>query len=119
MGSLSIDVNLPDKEIFSEIQQCVGKAEYKVKTIVPNQTIIAEGNRDFSWTIVIILIILIWPAALVYYYTRQRSSVTATITKDNEGKCNVTITSNGNSGDNIIELIESVLQDDNEESDVD
>ena len=77
-------------EVFSEIQQCVGTANYKVKIIVPNQTVIAEGKRDFSWIVIIILALVFLPAALVYYFTRQ-SSITATITKDSEDECNVTI----------------------------
>lgn len=111
MGSFSMDVKMSPSEVFSEIQHCVGTADYKVKTIIPNQSVIAEGNRDFSWIIVIILAILIWPAALVYYFTRQRSSITATITKDNEDNCSVTLTSNGNSGDDVLKLIENVLTD--------
>ncbi len=109
MGSYSVDLEIPANEVFSEIQQCVGTADYKVKTIVPNQTVIAEGNRDFSWVIVIILIILIWPAALVYYFTRQRSSITATITTNEKG-CSLSMTSNGNSGDKILELVKNIFQ---------
>ena len=109
MGSYSVDLDIPANEVFSEIQQCVGTADYKVKTIVPNQTVIAEGNRDFSWAIVIILIILIWPAALVYYFTRQRSSITGTITTNEKG-CSLSMTSNGNPGDEILELVKNIFQ---------
>jgi len=109
VGSFTADVKMSPGEAFSEIQQCVGLADYKVKTVVPNQSVIAEGNRDFSWAIVIILVILIWPAALVYYFTRQRSSITATITKDGENECSVTVTSNGNTGDKILLLVQDVL----------
>jgi len=111
MGSYSKDLDLPAHEAFSEIQQCIGASNYKVKTIVANQSVIAEGNRDFSWVIVIILIILIWPAALVYYFTRQRSSITATIAKTGEKGCSLTITSNGNSGDDILKLVKDVFED--------
>jgi len=110
MASLSMDVKMSTSEVFSEIQHCIGTANYKVKTIVQNQSVIAEGARDFSWVIIIILALVFWPAALVYYFTRQRSSITATINKNNENECNVTITSNGNSGYDLIKLIENVLQ---------
>ncbi len=109
MGSYSVDLETPANEVFSEIQQCIGTANYKVKTIVPNQSVIAEGNRDFSWAIMIILIILIWPAALVYYFTRQRSSITATITATEKG-CSLALTSNGNSGEKILELVKDIFQ---------
>ena len=116
MTSFSMDLNMPVSEAFSEIQQCVGAADYKVKTIVANQTIIAEGARDFSWIIIIILALVFWPAALVYYFTRQRSSITATINKDSENECNITITSNGNTGENLIKLIKDVLQEEKSKS---
>ncbi len=110
MASFSKDLDIPPDEAFSEIQQCIGTADYKVKTVVANQSVIAEGSRDFSWAIVIILIILIWPAALVYYFTRQRSSITATITKKDEKSSNVTLTSNGKSGEEMVALIIKVFE---------
>jgi hypothetical protein len=48
---------------FPKIQQAIGSSDYKIKTIEANKTIIAEGNREFSWAMVIILPILICPAA--------------------------------------------------------
>ncbi len=116
MASFSMVLKMPVNEVFSETLHCIGTADYKVKTIVLNQSVIAEGNRDFSWVIVIILAILLWPAAIVYYFTRQRSSITATISNDSENECSLTITSNGNSGDNLTRLIQNVLQEDKAES---
>jgi len=115
VGSYSKDLELPANEVFSEIQQCIGDADYKVQTVIPNQSIIAEGSRDFSWVIMIILILLIWPAALVYYFTRQRSSITATITKNDEKTCNLTVNANGESGEDLIDLIIDVFQKENKE----
>ena len=108
-----MDVKSPVSEVFSEIQQCIGKANYKVTSIVPDQMVIAEGKREFSWGIVIVLVLLIWPFAIVYFFTRQRSSVSATFTKDNENECTVTITSNGKTGDNFIKLVRHVFQEEN------
>ena len=102
----------PD-EVFSEVQQCVGTANYKVKTIVSNQSVIAEGKRDFSWAIVIILAILLWPAAIVYYFTRQRSSVTATISKTETG-CILSVASNGNSSEGLMDMIEDAFKSEEE-----
>ena len=110
MPSFSIDLDIPPNEAFSEIQQCVGVVDYKVKTSIPNQSIIAEGKRDFSWVIVIILAILLWPAAIVYYFTRQRSSITATVTKNDEKGCNLTVNSNGESADKVMDLIWDIFK---------
>ena len=112
MPSFSIDLDIPPNEAFSEIQQCIGDVDYKVKTIIPNQSVIAEGGRDFNWITVIILAILLWPAALVYYLTRQRSSITATITKNDEKGCNLTVNSNGESGDHVLDLILDIFEGD-------
>jgi len=78
--------------------------------------ITAEGKREFSWVIVIILAILIWPAALVYYFTRQRSSMTATLNSTKENECHLTMSSNGEAGDDIIEMIEHVFEDEKPEN---
>ena len=109
MSSFSIDLDMFPNETFSEIQQCIGTANYKVQEIVPNQSIISEGKRDFNWGIMIILIIFLWPAALVYYFTRQKSSISATITK-NETGCNLTVTSSGESSEKVMDLIKDIFK---------
>ena len=116
MGSFSVDLDTSASEVFSEIQHCVGTADYKIQNVIPNQSIIAEGNRDFSWIIVIILAIILWPAAIVYYFTRHRSSVTAIITKNDEKGCTLTVTSNGESSKGIMGLIENSFQEYNSEN---
>jgi hypothetical protein len=109
LSSFSIDLKTSPDDVFSEVQQCVGTANYKVKNIIPSQSIIAEGKRDFSWIIVIVLAILLWPAAIVYYFTRQRSSVTVTISKNDEG-CNITAISNGHSSEDLMKLIDGTFE---------
>lgn len=116
MGSFSVDLDMSANEVFSEIQQCIGTADYKVQSVIPNQSIIAEGKRDFSWIIVIILAILLWPIAIVYYLTRHRSSITATITKNDEKRCTLTVISNGESSKRIMDLIEDSFQENNSEN---
>ena len=109
MGSQLIEIKDSVEDTFSNIQQAVGSSDYKIKTIEANKSIIAEGNREFSWAIVIILAILLWPAAIVYYFTRQRSSVTAIVTPSDLG-CKVTINSNGKTGDVVMHSIVNTLK---------
>jgi len=104
MGSRSINVVSSEAETFSKIQEAIGLTDYKIKFVEANKSIIAEGNREFSWAIVIVLAILIWPAALVYYFTRQRSSVTV-IVAPSEKLCKVTINSNGKTGEEVMQTI--------------
>ena len=110
MGWELIDVKESVDDTFPKIQQAIGQSEYKIKTIEANKSVIAEGNREFSWPIVIILAILIWPAAIVYYFTRQRSSVAVIVTSNEDSGCKVTINSNGTTGDQVMASIVSVLQ---------
>ena len=110
MGSQSIDVHLSESDTFSKIQEAVGTTDYKIKSVEANKSLIAEGNREFSWAIVIILAILIWPAAIVYYFTRQRSSVTVIVTSDSDRLCKVTINSNGKTGDQVLKTIVNHLE---------
>ena len=110
MGSSIIDVKESADDTFPKIQQAIGQSDYKIKTIDANKSVIAEGNREFSWAIVIILAILIWPAAIVYYFTRQRSSVTVIVNPNEDSGCKVTINSNGTTGDHVMASIASVLQ---------
>jgi len=110
MGSQSLDVHFSESETFSKIQEAIGTTDYKIKAVEANKSIIAEGNREFSWAIVIVLAILIWPAAIVYYFTRQRSSVTVVVTPDSDRLCKVTINSNGKTGDLVLQTIVTNLE---------
>jgi len=110
MGSELLDVQASVDDTFPKIQQAIGSSDYKITNIEANKSIIAEGNREFSWAIVIILAILIWPAAIVYYFTRHRSSVTVIVTSEGDSGCKVTINSNGNTGDQVMQSIVNILQ---------
>jgi len=110
MGSQSIDLKESVEDVFPKIQQAIGPSDYKIKTIESNKSITAEGGREFSWAIGIVLAILLWPAAMVYYFTRQRSSVTVILSPDSDSGCKVTINSNGKSGDKVMQEIVNYLQ---------
>lgn len=110
MASETMDLQESTENVFPKIQHAIGSSDYKIKTIDVNKSIIAEGKRDFSWAAVIVLAILIWPAALVYYFTRQRSSVTVIATTNTTSGCRVTINSNGKSGEAVLRTIADALQ---------
>jgi len=109
LGSSSIDLKTSVEDSFPKIQQAIGNSGYQVKSVVPNQTIMAEGSREFSWIWVIVFAILLWPVAILYYFTRQRSSVTVVTGKTEDG-CKVTITSNGKTGDEVLQSIVHALE---------
>jgi hypothetical protein len=109
MGSESIDLKESPDDVFPKIQRAIGSSDYKIKSIEANKSIIAEGNREFRWAIVIILAILIWPAAIVYYFTRHRSSVTIIVSPTGDSGSRVTINSNGKTGDQVMQSIVNSL----------
>lgn len=73
-----------------------------------NQSIQAEGGRDYGLRVLIIFIILIWPVAIIYYFTRKPNKITVLLTSNSDG-CKVNITSNGRSADKVLQLILIVL----------
>ncbi|HXV38202.1 MAG TPA: hypothetical protein VD699_01320 [Nitrosopumilaceae archaeon] len=110
MGSSSIDLQASVEDTFPKIQQRIGTSGFEIKSVVPNQTIIAEGGREFKWSWMILFIILLWPAAIIYYFTRKMSSVSITITPSKEVGCKVIITSNGIKGDQVMQMIVDILK---------
>jgi len=110
VGSQSVDVNSSVEDTFSKVQQAIGTENYNVTFLDPNRSITAEGKRDFSWVVMIVLILLIWPIAIVYYFTRQKSGVTVTVTSDSDSGCKVTINSNGESGERVLQTLVTTLQ---------
>src|SRR3990172_10036332 len=98
------------EDIFVDLQQGIVSAKHKIKTITPNQTIISEGGRDYNPILLVILILFLWPGAIIYYFTRERSSLSVFVTKHNEMGSTVTINSNEKDGDKIIKYIFENLQ---------
>jgi hypothetical protein len=90
MGSLNRDTAMNAADIYNTAHRMIGVSELAIRntqvnqTIV-NQTIVAEGGRDFSWVWMIVFIILLWPAAIIYYFTRKKNSISVTIAPNGEG----------------------------------
>ncbi len=64
-----------------------------------NQTIIADGDRDFSWLWMIVFIILVWPAAIIYYFVAKES-----------GGCTVNIQSLGRKSEVVFVSLSSAIR---------
>ncbi|MFB5608440.1 MAG: hypothetical protein ACE5RI_05005 [Candidatus Nitrosomaritimum yanchengensis] len=96
--------------IFPRLQNGVASVGHTIKSIVPNQTIISEGKRDFSTVLMVILILFLWPAAIIYYFHSKRSSLTIVVTDEKNGRCKITVNSNGKDGEAIKESMFDKLQ---------
>jgi hypothetical protein len=56
--------------------------------------VITGGGRDFSWVWIIVFVILLWPVAIIYYFTRKKNTLAVSITKREDG-CSISATSSG------------------------
>ena len=99
--SESLELSTSPEDIFPRLQQGVISANHKIKTVVPNQTIVTEGKHDFATWIMVLLILFCWPGAIIYYFASKRSSLTIIVTKHGESGCTITINSNGKDGDKV------------------
>ncbi len=105
MSSQSTNFERSPEIIFADLQKGIVSAGHTIKSAVPNQSIITEGGRDYNVILMVVLIFLLWPGAIIYYFTSQRSSLSVIVTKHNETGTTVTINSNGKAGDKITEYL--------------
>lgn len=73
-------------DVYSTAQKIIGPSKLVVKNTVPNETIVAEGGRDFKWSWMIVAIILAWPAAIAYYFTSNKNSISVAIVPKHDGQ---------------------------------
>ena len=105
MSSQSTNFERSPEDIFVDLQKGIAWAGHTIKTIVPNQTIISEGKREFNTILMVVLILFLWPGAIIYYFTSQRGGLSVIVTKHYEMGSSVTINSNWKGGDKIITYI--------------
>ena len=58
MDSRSVNTPKYANDVFPKIQQVIATSEYGIKSIVQNQSIQAEGGRDYGLGLLIVFIIL-------------------------------------------------------------
>ena len=109
MGSFSSDLSSTPEECFKAVQRVIGTCGLEVKNVIPNQQITLEGGRDFSWLWVVVLVLLIWPIAIIYYFTRPKNTLSVTITKREDG-CSISAMSTGKKADNLLQTISGAIR---------
>src|SRR5947209_10440992 len=92
LGSLNRDLTMTTNQPFSTTQSIIGSSELTVKSSTPGSSIIAEGGRDYSLAILIILIMIIWPGAVIYYFTRKPNSISVSLFPKETG-CSISASS--------------------------
>jgi len=67
MGSLNKDSSVSASEIYNTANRIIGTSELAIRNTQVNQTIVAEGGRDFSW---------VWMIVLSFYCGQPQLSIT-------------------------------------------
>ncbi len=67
MGSLNKDSSVSASEIYNTAHKIIGTSELAIRNTQVNQTIVAEGGRDFSW---------VWMIVLSFYCGQPQLSIT-------------------------------------------
>lgn len=81
---------------------------FEVKVALPGQSLTAEGGRAYHLVLLIILVIIFWPIALIYYFTRKRVSITVQIQPAGQGS-QVQISAFGEKADDALGMITAGL----------
>ncbi len=96
-------------DAFAAAQRVIGSSELTIKSSTPPTSIIAEGGRDFGWIWVILLVIILWPIAIIYYFTRKPNSISVSIFPKGAGS-NINASSQGKKGEHVLSLLSSALR---------
>ncbi|OLC23762.1 MAG: hypothetical protein AUH37_01075 [Candidatus Nitrososphaera sp. 13_1_40CM_48_12] len=111
MGSLNKDSSVSASEIYNTAHRIIGTSELAIRNTQVNQTIVAEGGRDFSWVWMIVFIILLWPAAIIYYFTRKKNSISVTIVPKNDNSgCTVNIQAIGKNAELVFQNLSAAIR---------
>ena len=108
MGAWSGFVRESPNAVYQKAQGAVTSKGLELKVALPGQSLTAEGGRAYRLVVLIILVILIWPVALIYYFTRKRNSLTIQIRTQGDGS-QVQINAFGEKADDALGLITSGL----------
>ncbi|RLF09573.1 MAG: hypothetical protein DRJ98_07910 [Thermoprotei archaeon] len=111
MGSFTAEVKDSPENIFAMIQRTIGASGFEIKSVVPNTSIIAEGKREYRLWLLILLVLIMWPLALVYFFTRPKNTISVTISPKREGEGSVvTISTSGKKADEILQMLSTSLR---------
>jgi hypothetical protein len=111
MTSQNLKLGMSVDESFKQVQQTLATESFKITTVTSNSSITSEGGRNFGWPIMIVCILLFWPAAIVYYFMSSKNAITATFTgSDNGAGSVVSITANGKKAEVVLQHLTTILK---------
>ena len=101
MASWSGYVSDRPAAVFQKAQAAIAVAGFRVTNSIPSQSLSAEGSREYRLWLLILLVIFVWPVAIIYYFTRKKSSIAVGI-QDAGNAVYVTLNSSGDKGDQAL-----------------
>src|SRR6185503_17131453 len=107
LGSLNRDSTMATTEVYNTSHRIIGTSDLAIKKTPVNQTIQAEGGRDFRWEWMIVFIILVWPAAIIYYFVAKKNTLSVTVASKETGGCTVNIQSMGKRAELVYQSLSS------------
>ena len=110
LATQSITLSKSVDESFKQSQNSLAIEKFKTISVVSNSSISSEAGRSFSWPIMIVCILLFWPAAIVYYFMCAKNSITLTFTSNEGAASTVTITANGKKAIVVSEHLRDILK---------
>ena len=98
-------------ESFKQVQQTLATESFKIITTTSNSSITSEGGRNFGWPIMIVCILLFWPAAIVYYFMSSKNAITVTFTGSDRGTgSKISITANGKKAEILLQHLSTIFK---------
>ena len=107
--STTIESTKPVDELFGKANDEISATGFTIRELTQDQRIYAEGGRDFSWGIMIILILFLVLGAIIYYFACNKKTITVTF-REKEGKTTVSIVTYGRNTKQFFNKLQNALE---------
>ena len=95
-------------DAYNVAQKYIRASALEIKETEADKRIVAGGERAYDTTILIILLLIVGVFALIYYFTRNKNSLSLTITPKEEG-CSVNVQATGPKGEAVLQFLSDVM----------
>ncbi len=108
MGTWTARVRENPGSVYQKAQGALTAKGLNLQRAEPGQLLVAVGHRAYRLVVLIILVLVCWPGALIYYFTRKKSSITVQIQPQGDGSY-IQVETVGETADEALGMISSGL----------
>ena len=101
MTTLTIESEESVDELFDKVQNNIISSGFSIKDLDKDHRIHAEGSKNFSWGLMVLLILFLVLGAIIYWAASDRKSITATF-REKDGKTIISIITYGDGRHNLL-----------------